>query len=97
MEKSFFVYIVTDKPYGTLYVGVTNDLGRRVWEHKTGVYKGFTKKYGLGLLAYYEVYPTADEAIRREKAIKKWRREWKINKIHEQNRPWRDLYEDLNK
>ncbi len=97
MEKNFFVYIVTDKPYGTLYVGVTNDLARRVYEHREGLYKGFTKKHGLKMLVYYEVYGTAEEAIRREKAVKAWKREWKIHRIHEQNRTWSDLYEDLNK
>ncbi len=97
MDKAFFVYIVTDRPYGTLYVGVTNDLSRRAWEHREGIYKGFTRKYGLKLLVYYESYSTAEEAIRREKAIKAWKREWKINHIHEQNRTWRDLAEEINK
>jgi len=97
MEKNFFVYIVTDKPYGTLYVGVTNDLARRIWEHKQGVVEGFTKKYNVHRLVAYEVYPTAETAIRREKCIKAWKRDWKINLIHEQNREWKDLWEDLNK
>lgn len=95
--KRFWVYIITDKPYGTLYIGVTSDLPRRVYEHKNGLYEGFSKKYDLKLLVYYEEYQTAEEAIRREKCMKKWNREWKINKIHEMNRQWRDLAEDLNK
>jgi len=95
MEKNFFVYILTDRPYGTLYVGVTNNLAKRAWEHREGVYKGFSKKYELKRLVYYEVYPTALEAIRREKAIKKWNREWKIHRIKAFNPTWRDLYEEL--
>ncbi len=95
MEKNFFVYLVADKPYGTLYVGVTNDLARRIWEHREGLYKGFTKRYGLRLLVYYEVYPTAMDAIRREKAIKKWKRDWKKQAIEKTNPTWRDLYADL--
>lgn len=91
MSKQYWVYIVTDKPYGTLYVGVTNDLARRTWEHKSGLYKGFTKKYGLGLLVYCEVYPTIVEAIAREKSIKKWRRDWKKQAIEKLNPEWKDL------
>jgi putative endonuclease len=97
MERRFYVYILTDKPYGTLYVGVTNNLARRMHEHRQGLVKGFTQKYGLKTLVYYEEYPTAEEAIRREKCIKAWKREWKINHIHEQNRRWSDLAENLNK
>ncbi len=97
MEKHFWVYIVTDKPYGTLYTGVTNDLARRAWEHREGMYKGFTKKYGLKCLVFYEEYPTALEAIAREKAIKKWKRDWKKQLIETINLGWRDLYEDLQK
>lgn len=97
MEKRYWVYIVADKPYGTLYVGVTSDLSRRIYEHKNGLYKGFTKKYGLAMLVYYEEFPTALEAIHREKCIKKWKRDWKIkNLIHVQNREWKDLYETYN-
>ncbi len=95
MDKTFFVYIVADKPYGTLYIGVTNDLFRRAWEHREGLYKGFTRKYGLKLLVYYESYPTAEEAIQREKAIKKWRRDWKVERIKAFNPTWKDLYETL--
>ena len=98
MEKRFWVYIVADKPYGTLYVGVTNDLARRIYEHKNGICKGFTKRYRLKILVYYEEYPTMLDAIQREKKIKKWNREWKIhNLIHVQNPSWRDLSADFNK
>jgi putative endonuclease len=97
MEKCFWVYIITDKPYGTLYTGVTNDLCRRDYEHKNGIYKGFSKKYGLKTLVYYEEYPTALEAIHREKCIKKWNRDWKKQIIERFNPKWRDLAEDFNK
>ena len=97
MEKRFWVYILTDKVYGTLYVGVTKSLSRRIWEHKEGLVSGFTKRYGLKTLVYYEEYSGAQDAIAREKAIKKWHRDWKINKIQEFNPSWSDLYEDLQK
>ncbi|MDD3181391.1 MAG: GIY-YIG nuclease family protein [Alphaproteobacteria bacterium] len=97
MEKRSWVYIITDKPYGTLYTGVTSDLARRIWEHKTGVYPGFSKKYGLKCLVYYEEYSTIDEAIHREKCIKAWKREWKTHRIKSFNPVWRDLAEDFNK
>ncbi len=98
MEKRSWVYIITDKPYGTLYVGVTSDLARRIYEHRTGLYKGFSKKYGLKQLVYYEEHSDISNAIERETQIKRWNREWKINAlIHVQNREWRDLYQDINK
>ena len=95
MERSYWVYIVTDKPYGTLYVGVTNDLARRVQEHRDGIADGFTKKYGLKTLVYCEEYSTAGEAIQREKRFKKWNREWKIHRIKQLNPTWKDLYDGL--
>ncbi len=85
MEKHFWVYIVTDKPYGTLYAGVTNDLRRRDYEHKNGLYKGFTKRYGLKMLVYYEEYQWIQDAIAREKQLKNWKREWKIELIRKEN------------
>ncbi len=93
MEKKFWVYIVTDKPFGTLYIGVTNNVIRRAYEHRNGLVKGFTKKYGLKMLVYCEEYPTAMDAITREKQIKKWNREWKLHRIKEANPKWKDLYE----
>jgi putative endonuclease len=96
MEKRFWLYIVTDKPYGTIYVGVTNDLCRRVYEHREGLYEGFSKKYGLKTLVYYEEYPTMLNAIEREKKLKKWKRDWKMNLIKPFNPTWKDLYETLN-
>ncbi len=96
MEKQGTVYIVADKPYGTLYVGVTSHVVRRIYEHREGLVEGFTKQYGLKRLVCYEIYPTAVEAIAREKQLKKWKRDWKINLIRSMNPSWRDLYEELN-
>jgi len=88
--------MVTDKPYGTLYIGVTNDIARRSYEHREGLYKGFTKKYGLKALVWCAEFPTALEAITYEKKIKKWKRDWKKRLIDEFNPAWRDLYESIN-
>jgi putative endonuclease len=87
------VYILASKPRGTLYVGVTSDIGRRVFEHKTGVVGGFTTRYGVHRLVYAESHGSMDEAILREKQIKKWRRAWKIEMIERDNPTWRDLYD----
>ena len=95
-DKSYYVYVLTDKPYGTLYVGVTNNLARRVFEHKEGAVEGFTKKYGLKNLVYYEVYSEIEQAIAREKKLKRWRRDWKIDLIHSMNRDWKDLTQQIN-
>jgi putative endonuclease len=95
MSKRFWVYIVTDKPYGTLYVGMTNNIARRAYEHREGLYEGFTKKYGLKMLVWYEEFPTAMTAISFEKQIKKWKRDWKKQLIEKLNSTWRDLYEEL--
>lgn len=89
----FYVYIVTNKPNGILYTGVTNNLARRIHEHREGMAESFTKKYGLKYLVYTEEYPTIEEAIHREKCIKTWKRAWKIKRILEQNPDWQDLYE----
>ena len=95
MEKRFWVYMVTDKPYGTLYVGVTNDLARRAFEHREGIYEGFSKRYGLKMLVWYEEFSTAEEAISYEKRIKKWKRDWKKQLIEKFNPTWRDFFETL--
>src|SRR5437763_5983103 len=92
MDRQFYVYILTNKRYGTLYVGITNDLIRRTWEHKNHCVDGFTKEHGCDRLVWYEVHSTAYEAIRREKLIKKWHRDWKINLIQAMNPDWEDLY-----
>ncbi len=96
MEKRYWVYILASQRNGTLYVGVTNDLARRTWEHKEGFVKGFTKDYAVHRLVYYEEYADSVSAIAREKQIKKWNRAWKIKRIEEQNPQWRDLSNDLN-
>ena len=89
------VYILANKRYGTLYVGVTSDLKRRVWEHKTDAIDGFTKRYQVHMLVYAEFHATMANAILREKRIKRWRRAWKIALIEGANSAWRDLYEDV--
>jgi putative endonuclease len=89
---SFYVYILASRRYGTLYLGVTNDLVRRVYEHKTKAVPGFTGRYGVDRLVWYETYDEPVPAIAREKELKKWRRDWKIHLIEEQNPEWRDLY-----
>ena len=95
MEKQLYVYILASKRNGTLYIGVTSDLIKRVWEHKNKVVPGFTTKYKVGLLVYYEIHPSAESAILREKRLKKWNRKWKIRLIEEKNPDWNDLYEDI--
>ena len=91
----YYVYILASTFHGTLYVGVTNDLIRRVWEHKEGVAEGFTKKHSIKTLVYYEVHTSIEEAIKREKIIKKWRRDIKYEAIAKDNPFWHDLYEGL--
>jgi len=95
MEPSSFVYILASGRNGTLYTGVTTNLLRRAWEHREGVLEGFTRKYGVHRLVWYETHGPVLEAIAREKAIKRWRRAWKIALIEAGNPLWRDLYEDL--
>ena len=93
--KNYFIYILASKYNGTLYIGVTNDLLKRVYEHKNNFVDGFTKQYGVHRLVYYEVFNSIESAITREKQIKKWRREWKINLIEKDNPKWDDLYDSL--
>ncbi len=88
----YYVYIMTNRMYGTLYIGVTNHIARRAWEHKNGVQKGFTKKYSLDVLVYYEAHRSIVNAIRREKRLKHWNRAWKIALIETLNPNWEDLY-----
>lgn len=90
-----WVYIICDKPYGTLYIGVTSDIRRRAYEHRDGSIEGFSKRYGLKCLVYVETFNDIRLAIEREKQIKKWRRAWKIELIQSLNPTWTDLYETL--
>jgi putative endonuclease len=92
---SFWVYILANHPGGALYVGVTNDLIRRIFEHREGLAEGFTKRYGIKRLVYFECHGTALAAIQREKNIKHWPREWKIDLIVSMNPDWRDLYDEI--
>ena len=95
LVKQPCVYILTNKRHGTLYIGVTSDLAKRIWEHKNGVVDGFTKTHGLHLLVYAEPHETMEGAIQREKQLKKWNRNWKINLIQSLNEDWHDLYSEL--
>jgi putative endonuclease len=90
-----WVYIMANRPFGALYVGVTNDLARRTGEHRTGHGGGFTRRYRLGMLVYSEWHEDIVRAIQRETSIKRWPRQWKLNLIETQNAEWRDLYETL--
>lgn len=91
----FYVYMLASAPYGTLYIGVTWDLLKRVWEHKSKVVPGFTTRYGVDRLVWYEVHDAAETAMRREKQMKEWKREWKFNLIGGENPHWADLYSTL--
>ena len=93
--KEYYVYIVASKRNGTLYTGVTSDLARRIWQHKTGETKGFTSKYKVDQLVYYEIHSDIAEAIRREKNIKAWKRDWKLQLIEKNNPAWDDLYNTI--
>ena len=92
----YFVYLLGSRPHGTLYIGWTTNLARRVWVHKNKVVPGFTTKYGVDRLIWFESYDDREAALRREKQIKGWRRDWKINLIERQNRYWIDLYDNLS-
>ena len=91
----YFAYLLASKPYGTLYIGWTTNLARQVWEHKNKAVPGFTTKHRVDCLVWFENYDHREAALRREKQSKGWRRDWKINLIESQNRPWMDLYESL--
>ena len=93
--KKYYVYILASKRNGTLYIWVTNDLIRRVYEHKNDLTDGFTKKYGVHLLVYFEQYYDIVHAIQSEKRLKKWNRQWKIELIEKENPEWNDLYVQL--
>jgi len=94
-DKQYFVYILTNKSNKVLYIGVTNDLIRRIFEHKNKLVEGFTKKYNLLKLVYYETTKDIESAIIREKQLKNWHREWKMNLINQFNPGWKDLSDDF--
>ncbi|MEO0107407.1 MAG: GIY-YIG nuclease family protein [candidate division WOR-3 bacterium] len=95
MTKQYYVYVLTNKRNSVLYIGVTDNLARRIYEHKNKLINGFTKKYNLTKLVYYEVTNDVYEAIKREKQLKNWHRDWKINLITQNNKEWKDLSEEL--
>jgi len=94
-DKTYCVYILSSQKNGTLYIRVTDNLRRRVWEHKNKKVDGFTKKYEIHHLVYFEQYNNPESAIDREKQIKKWNRAWKIELIEKKNQEWKDLYQDI--
>ncbi|GGC95984.1 GIY-YIG nuclease family protein [Aquisalinus flavus] len=94
-EKSYWVYIMASGRHGTLYVGVTSDLATRAWQHRNKITKGFTAKYDVNRLVWWENFDSIEAAITRDKKIKKWRRDWKIALIEERNPDWLDLYPGL--
>lgn len=95
MNKQPAVYILASRRNGTLYVGVTSSLGKRVWEHKNNLVEGFTKRYGIHQLVWYEMHETMEPAIQREKGLKEWQRVWKLKLIEGSNPDWRDLYSEI--
>ena len=96
MKRTYWVYMLATARHGTLYIGMTNDLGRRGYEHRTDAVTGFTSRYGVHRLVWYESYENVTEAIAREKQLKHWNRDWKIRLIEEFNPDWSDLYPTLN-
>lgn len=95
--KQFVVYILTNRPRGVLYTGVTSDLVGRVWQHREGVVEGFTTRYNAKQLVWFEMHPDAEAAITREKRIKRWRRDWKLDLIETANPGWKDLWPEISR
>ena len=93
--KSYYIYILASRRNGTLYIGITNDIVRRVYEHKNDVIDGFTRTYGVHILVYFEQFDNAESAIQREKNLKFWHRAWKIRLIESMNPKWKDLYNEI--
>jgi putative endonuclease len=92
---SFFVYILASRRNGTLYIGMTDDLAKRIWQHRTGAIPGFTKKYGVKILVWHEQHETRESAFARERQLKKWNRAWKLELIERMNPGWRGLWDDM--
>ena len=95
MNKQLAVYILSSKRNGTLYIGVTSDLVKRIWEHKNNMVEGFTKLYGVHHLVWYELHETMESAIQREKQMKEWKRKWKLELIESVNPNWQDIYNSI--
>ena len=95
MSEQYYVYILSSRKHGTLYIGVTNDLIRRVYQHQSKAVRGFTKRYGVDKLVYFEIFDDPLSAIAREKQLKKWRREWKIQLVENKNPEWIDISHTL--
>ncbi len=95
-QNKYYVYVLASRPYGAIYIGVTNNLAKRILEHKQGRFDGHTKKYDIHRLVYYEFFDRIDDAIDREKRLKKWRRAWKDELIEKMNPDWNDLSNDIN-
>ena len=97
MENKYpAVYILASERNGTLYIGVTSNLVKRIWEHRNHVAPGFTDRYGVSMLVFYEAHACMESAIRREKLLKKWKRDWKVRLIEEGNPQWRDLWSEIS-
>jgi putative endonuclease len=92
---SFFVYILASRRNGTLYTGMTDNLARRIWEHRTDAVPGFTSKYGVKMLVWYELHESRESAFTRERQLKKWNRSWKLKLIEQLNPQWRDLFDEV--
>ena len=95
MDRIPCVYLLASGFHGTLYTGVTSNLVGRVWQHREGIVRGFTKRYAVKRLVWFEIHETMEGAIRREKSIKRWRRDWKVQLVEKANSSWRDLAEDF--
>ena len=95
VNKQVSVYILASKRNGTLYIGVTSDVAKRVWEHKNNMVEGFTRRYGVHYLVWYELHESMESAIQREKRLKKWKRVWKLELIERSNPDWQDLYHTI--
>ena len=95
MDHKYFVYILASRRNGALYIGVTNNLARRIWEHREGSVAGFTKRYSVKNLVYFEMFENIHDAIHRESRLKKWKREWKMNLIQQNNVEWNDLHDQI--
>ena len=95
MDKNYYVYILSSFKNRRLYIGITSDLRKRVWEHKNKIIQGFTSKYNIDRLVYFDMFDDPENAIKREKQLKNWHRQWKLNLIEEQNPDWDDLYENI--